>query len=499
MQGSATVTPKVVGISLPTQRGIGYDKSVSLTGCGGLADVQLLSFSLQRSTATQLLVDAAISIHNPSTFSIDPIGRLSFDLYYDGFKQGSLHSLQDDVRLQNGENVMNFTGVFAPEDLSRLDLTNELVARYLTGQDVQITAAAAAEASSIPLYNRAMQGLRMNTTLAPLANGSLITSLQITAGVLTPSRTDNTVAMDLQLQFTHNSPLGLQGEMELFSMDMDAEAAFLNTTVDANGRTATVVLPVGRLFMPGGSTPLVKAAGFNSYSAHIAAVLQLNDETANFQEFVRAFVQTEGDVGLHLTGTASVAASYLYGNLSVSGVPLDNTLFMQGAGGLTRTQELTMRVHDNRQHCSDHPDDQLCGVMLEMTASMVNPSRLTLNLSASWFDLLWHGARLGSLQMDNLFVAPGYNVIGGSGFLDPAQQDLATVSTFISEHIDGRNHSVKIRGLAAPPSSTVAESNAFTSAHDLLLAAVQVALAGAVLAGGRLREPQVDPVRVPAG
>jgi protein involved in temperature-dependent protein secretion len=54
------------------------------------------------------------------------------------------------------------------------------------------------------------------------------------------------------------------------------------------------------------------------------------------------------------------------------------------------------------------------------------------------------------------------------------------------EHLTGGSH----------PASAGADLGMW---GGLLLAAVQVALAGAVLASGRLREPQVDPVRVPAG
>ena len=488
VQGTAAVTPILLGMRFPTVSGIPFEKNVILAGCGGLQQVELVSFSMRNSTRTQLLIEATISIVNPSRFALHPIGLLNFDLYYKGFYQGSLTSLNNQTLMNGGINVIEFQGFMEP-DPKHLEVTHELVALYLTGAGATVHAKAGAEASSIPLYNQALQGLVLPTFLSGLANGTLIPSVEMLGARMTPSLVDQTIDFEMSLLFTIDSPLGTEAPMTLHSMEMSVRVEFLQTTIDPNsGQETIVAVPIGQLSThnvvpltpwPASSTSADPSddasSSFDSaqtftYFARIPATLALSEPVSNYQDFVRAFLAAEGQLGMNLTGLATVSASYLYGNLTIAGVPVLNTVYMQGAQGLNQTSEQSLIVSGNRPDCLHPP----CGVNLAITASIVNPSLFTLNLSNSWFDLSTNGVRLGSLQILPLFIAPGFNSdLRAVGFLNPAQQDLGELSTFISQYVNGVNHTMQLTGVMGDPSLNATRGSQPT-AHQLTLASVVV-------------------------
>jgi len=479
VQGDLTVTPKLGAITLPTEHGISFDKTVMLTGCSGLRDIELVSFSLRSSTADQLRCEATIAINNPSAFGLHPIGQLQFDLYYAGAYQGSIHSLDAETRIDPGRNVLQVTGVLAP-DPSHINATNELIVEYITGRGAWVEARAAANASSIPIYSRALQGLTAQAFMAGLPNGTLVAELELVSAFMTPSLTDSSVELALDLRMHIDSPLGPSAPIGVQSMRISSALVSFVSEAGAS-------LPVGTVAMAA-AVP-VRQVGPFVYEASVSASM-LVQHADNFQQFVRAFVQAPGVVGLGFDGLADVSVTYLYGTVPIVGLPIVNTIWMQGAGGLNQTDEKSLSLFGNRVVCAEQQEQaaaagavsdlKLCGVLLNMTASIFNPSLLTLNLSDSWFDLTWNGVRLGSVLIQPLFVAPGLNDdVFASGFLDPAQADLAVVSQFISEYVSGGNHTITIRGLTGDPSATAGAAAAANAnappltAHALVLGAIE--------------------------
>ena len=497
VEGSTSVTPSLAGISLPTYSNIPFSKRVRVPGCDGLRDFELLSFDMRHSTSSQIIMASTVRMVNPSPFALHPVGRLHFDLFYRDVKQGSLYSFDNTTHMDAGVNFLNFTGFLDP-DPSRPDVTNELVSRYLTGLGVSVEARASLNASSIPLYSQALQGLTLPISIPGIANGSLIAQLELVAAEMAPSLSEPAVHFDMTLEFTVASPLGTRAPMDVRDMQMSVQVAFLNHTVDETGAAAVVPVTIGTLAMdqPVPVTPVYPSDASQSdpqptftFRATFSADMQLLSPQSNYQEFVRAFVATTGKIGLEFTGTANVSATYLYGNLTVLGVPVINTLFIQGAQGLNQTDEKSLRVTGNRESCaatalqSSAPfgppvsDPVFCGVWVELVASITNPSPLTLNLSNAWFDLRWGGSRLGSVQITPLFIRPGLNAdMRASGFLDPAAQDLPTMALFMSQYVNGINHTVVLRGLAYDPSLSSAmqqSADPAQSAHQLTLASIE--------------------------
>lgn len=505
VEGSTSVTPTLAGIILPTYKNIPFSKRVRVPGCNGLRDFQLLSFDMRHSTSSQILMTSTVRMVNPSPFALHPVGRLHFDLFYRDVLQGALYSLDNATQMDAGVNYLNFSGVMDP-DPSRPDVTNDLVARYLTGQSVSVEARASPNASSIPLYSQALQGLTLPISIPGIANGSLIAELDLVSAQMAPSVSAPAVHFDMALEFTVASPLGLQAPMDVHDMQMSVQVAFLNHTVDEQGAAVVVAVPIGTLAMdePVPVTPIYPADASDSqptftFRASFSADMHLLSPQSNYQDFVRAFVATTGKIGLEFTGAANVSASYLYGNLTVLGVPVINTLFIQGAQGLNQTDEKSLRVTGNRETCppaaaasalqsttsfaSPVSDPTFCGVWVELEASITNPSPLTLNLSDSWFDLMWSGARMGSVQITPLFIRPGLNAdMRASGFLNPSADALPAMAQLMSQYVNGMNLTVMLRGLPYDP-SLPQSGDAVQSAHQLTLSSIE---APAVCHGLRL-------------
>lgn len=475
IESSMSVTPEVLGISLPTYSGIALSKVVTIAACDGLQEVRLVSFDMRRSTADHIYINSAIEIDNPSAFAIDPLGALHFHFFYRGVKQGDLRSVSNQTFMNVGTTLLHFEGELAP-DVTQLNVTRELVERYLTGQPCIVQAQPAAnDGSSIPLYNGAFANLLLSPVLPGLTS-SLISDVGVLSAHLTPSESRATIEFDLSVYFTVDSPLGPNGTMSANSLQMDVVVLWMNDTVDATGAVTTVAVPVGTLTMPEPTSvfPLDPSQGNHTltFRTQVVATLALLEPYSNYEAFVGAFIAETGLVRLNFSGRANVSAAYLYGPLDIVDLPIVAGVSMQGGGGLKQTEEKQLDLLGNRA-CSTGP---YCGVMMSMVASIVNPSVLTMNLSNAWFDLYWNNARLGSLEVTPLFMQPGYN--GGmlaSGFLNPAQADLPTMAQFMSEYVAGINHTVLLRGRDTDPNSDAPPApGGPANAHDITLAGMTV-------------------------
>jgi len=468
LQSSASMKPYLFGvIPLPTYSGIPFSKDVTLSGCDGLKDVTLKTFSFRNSTRSQLLLEASVEMVNPSLFVLDSVGRLEMNIFYKGKKQGRMWTLSNDTRLNTGNNTIAFGGILEPEDLT---VTNEVVVRYLTGQTTMLDAQPdPTHGSSIPFYNQALQKLKLSTPLNGLPRGSLIRSLNARQLHLDPSTTDSTLDIQIEIDIEIDSPLGDKALLELHTIQMDAQAIFVpdSSSSSSNEEAVSEPLPIGtmRMDVPApvyAVDPLHRPA---LYRGNMSATLHLQQPYTNYQTFVRAFVAADGVVALNFSGKANVSTTYLYGKILVEGVPVENTLWITGAGGLKHTSEKELFIVGNRPDCPEEKQPY-CGVDLRLSASMINPAPMYLNLHSAWFDLIWQNIRLGSVFMANLTIQPGLNDdLEAVGYLDPQQGDLKPMATFISQYVSGVNHTVQLRGLTGDPEpfGTSLPSSSFSS------------------------------------
>jgi hypothetical protein len=204
---TASISPTVFGISLPTYTDIPFDKSIELRGCNGLTDVSVNVFNMAASTEQHVVANTTVIIQNPSVFAITPVGRLTFDIFYEDSYIGTLRS--QDIGLVFGSNFANMVGILAPVNQTAID---KMINLFLTSQDVSLVAVAPANASSIALFNAGMQGLRLPVVLKG-QDLDLIHSVSFPRLTMTPLD-----ARHMQLQSTSvvhiknplgNAPLGV--------------------------------------------------------------------------------------------------------------------------------------------------------------------------------------------------------------------------------------------------------------------------------------------------
>jgi hypothetical protein len=71
-------------VSLLTYHNVPFEKTMTLTGCSGLTNVQVNSFLMNSSTPTQVIADAKVTLVNPSVFTITNLGRLRLAATFQG-------------------------------------------------------------------------------------------------------------------------------------------------------------------------------------------------------------------------------------------------------------------------------------------------------------------------------------------------------------------------------------------------------------------------------
>ena len=84
LSASASVTPLLGGLQLPTYSSVALEKDVTVSGCGGLNQSSVDAFSLLGSNLTHVNIALSLTLLNPSEFSIASLGRLHFRLRTSG-------------------------------------------------------------------------------------------------------------------------------------------------------------------------------------------------------------------------------------------------------------------------------------------------------------------------------------------------------------------------------------------------------------------------------
>ena len=419
LSASASVTPYLGSFALPTYSSVAFEKDVTVQGCAGLSQSWVNSFSLASSNATSANVQLNITILNPSSFTISPLGTLHFLILFHDQYIGDMYSIN--AALVPGNNTLPMIGSLA-RTTARAE--HDLIQLFLTGQTASVIASAAADASSIPLFNAGMRGLNISTAV-PGNELNLVRSLTFESLQLTPSASGMTALLNAGLQLTINSPLGEHSPLALQTVAIDSVLMYQGQ-------------PMGAVLS--GAVPVSAVPGMaDTFRTNLTGELRLLGNGSVYKAFVSALVPAVS-LSLMVVGSTDITASYVLGNLSATSLPITASSSMPGLQSLAPVQERGLNI-TGAIDCVFHP----CGLTVSMAASLFNPAPVAVTLQRSALLLSYKGDQLGRVQAEVLDIQPGPNFLTLTGELWPGS-DEATVSEFIDDFIHARPVSVQLAG-----------------------------------------------------
>jgi hypothetical protein len=416
--------------------GIPFEKDILLLGIGGFKNVSLDVFDLSHSTNDEAIIFLQANVYNPSVTQIIPLGDLNFDVFFNGTVVGHLHAVNQS--LLHGSNLMPMKGVLRKvfDDRSRR-VASQMMSQYLGGIDTLVVAKASyPNASSIPLYNHAMKDLALHTILHAKST-PIITNMVCNSITMAPK--DNlAVALKIDTQVDFTDPLGNNSLINVSMVSMSSDIidgedlhshrlghlTTQNIPVHGNQTSVTVSVPLSV------QTPLL-----------------MDDLGVSLSAFLSKFIYQD-HVIMQVNGRTKVAASPpAIGSVGLD-LPINIPIQMAGLGGLKQnTIEEFKIVGDAPTPCATSQTQ--CGVLVQITASLVNPSAATMPLGNISFDMYAGGVRQGDLHVVDFTLVPGPNVLHMFGTLLPAPSALNATSTFVTNYLTGVDQAVKVTGTQA--------------------------------------------------
>jgi hypothetical protein len=349
-------------------------------------------FDLNQSTPTAINVYMEVEVNNPTVFSFTPLGKwqtrpkptfplsflsslfslllislqpltkfyscslgdLQFFIQYQGFYMGTLYAVNTNI--YSGANLISMFGSLTPKNMTEAGF---LISRYFSGLSSTVSAVSTKNASSIILYDAALSGLELSTVLEGNAS-ALVSSVKFVSLSVLPN--DNSTGSSLFFSspsspssFTSTSGFGSGfysfRDEDDYSFSSEDNSVILDTVA-----LVTVANPLGNnspitilntslsasLIYEGNiigsfETPLIPI--FNGSSStiqlEISSIMYLAENGTNFELFLNDFVYSTS-ISTQLVGNISVYAETAIGVAFLEGLPLNNSVVLNGLQGLPK-------------------------------------------------------------------------------------------------------------------------------------------------------------------
>ena len=392
LSSSVTVAGKAAGISLPTYHSIPFEKDVTVPGCGGLNDTTVQSFSLSHPAATttgNTNLTLLIELVNPSAFTISPLGTLHFLVSYHSVHIGDVYSYN--TQLLPGNNTLTMYGSLFQSNTSA---ESEMIARFVAGEVAVATATAAADASSVPLFNGGIQGLTLATAL-PGYTGQIIESIAMSSFAI--SFNSSTPSTALVSSFARAS----------FALPPNVVMPVLgigSTNITATAYNANAPMGVLSVFdIPAVFEPHTGSLDYINMAIPPSPLQVSADQSAAFQQFAADLLLSQSAT-MQLQLMAAPVTDTPLGNLSLS-IPTTASVsfigmnrFISPETGLSLMQVLSFDI------VRSSPD----WLLLDITLNITNPSNVSLSsLGDLRMDLSVNGTRIGGVTVSNFHLPLG--------------------------------------------------------------------------------------------
>jgi len=445
LASKASVSSTVLGIHLHFAN-IPFKKKIPLTGFNGFGDFQLSIFDLTQSLPNMIILNLTVCMQNPTSIQFENLGNLFFEIQYNGTSMGPVNVTNatilkrvndpsDDTCLKYGEHGWNsllMTGNLLPSNVA---VAKDLMSRYFSGTNTNVTAVSLAPACSIELFDYSLEGLELSTVLTGNTY-KLLTELKFSSVLITPN-TSTSLTMTMDISISVSNPLGNTSPINIISVDMTV-ALWYNKSYVGTALTGPTKVPKPNTVI-----------GEDTIRMNTSAEMRLNDQGIELAKFATDLTKVK-TMELDLDGSSrtEVFSHALGWSIDVEALPVDITVTFPGMNGLRGVKileySLSGNVPDDTDGCKS-----LCGVYLTLRAELFNPSPFglvigELNCNVANMD----GVMLGKVGTTNLTLdGNSTNALTMAGRLAP--KNLTAAASFMSTYMSKVSQITKIVGLDA--------------------------------------------------
>ncbi|KAJ3347838.1 hypothetical protein HDU83_001789 [Entophlyctis luteolus] len=420
-------TAEAYGLTFPD---LSLDKVVTLSGFNSLPDPTVTSFDLPDSDSSGIHVVTTATASNPSTITID-MGTLDFDMAYSGTNIGTLSA--SGVSIVPGTNSLSMSGRMYTTDN---DLLSTLFSKFLTGTSLNVNVVGTSVTTTSGVQpswlNTAFQSLTLSISLpSPSLSQAIVSGLAIPAMTIAFSASDTTgdtvtvTASTVTASF-HNP--------YAFSITVEQVQTNLEFYDQSSGTAfATISIPLTSASLSG-TTVYTSITGQS-----LSAISGQESLFANL--FKEITTGSSATVGVKGSVTSVVKTDASSGTVTISGLPLDDSMSFSGFDGLSGVSLTSSAVVGG---------DSSTGLHMQVGATINNPSTITLQLNTDvTLNAVVGGSVIGTVKLSDLTLSPGANAITTNAYLIASSGDstaTANLETAMSAYIGGSSTSLTLQG-----------------------------------------------------
>ncbi|RLN44010.1 hypothetical protein BBJ28_00009732 [Nothophytophthora sp. Chile5] len=429
------------------------EKNMSFNGMDGLREMQIAEVNMSNSTETQVLATIKTCIRNPSITTLRPVGALCLKAHYPTVGTDTLVAhlttpADTSLTVANNQPSHPYCASLTGENMSTgynlLELNGEmlgtnseaisgLISKYLSNRAAELTVVTCEpQATSVDLYNHAMQNLSIPSSLPPqkdpLVGNMFFQGITLHAPEV--DKANQRLRLDTSVKVEATSPLGPHSALTITDVHMKV----LLTNGDAVlGSLSTLSVDI----IDG------KLVDHSNLSVNCLTELALSDNGKPFGEFVRSSVMEE-KVALTLDGQMDVVCHGALGILKLSGLPLSTTAWLDG---MNNFRDVTIEKFSlpGTGNSTEH------GEAIWTQIKIRNPSVFAVSIGTLTMDLSLDQQspeKFGQLHGE-MNLTPGTNELAMSGRLNPSQDSKGRVSDavagFFSRYLQGKSSNVSVK------------------------------------------------------
>ncbi|KAJ3346764.1 hypothetical protein HDU83_002662 [Entophlyctis luteolus] len=420
-------TAEAYGLTFPN---LSLDKTVTLSGFNSLPNPSVASFDLPDSDSSGIHVVTAATAYNPSTITIE-MGTLGFNMAYSGTNIGTLSA--PGVTMVPGSNTLSMSGRMYT---TNSDLLSTLFSKFLTGNGLNVnvvgTSVTTSSGAQPSWLNTAFQTLNLAVSLpSPSLSQAIVSGLAIPAMTIAFNPSDTTgdsvtvTASTVTANFHNPYAFGItveQVQTDLQFYDQSSGTAF------------------AKISIPLTSASLSGTTVYTSITGQSLSAIP-GQESLFAALFTQITTGTIATVGVKGSVTSVVKTDASSGSVTISGLPLDDSMSFSGFQGLSSVTLTSSAVLGG---------DSSTGLHLQVGATIKNPSTITLQLNTDVIlNALVGGSVIGTVKLSDLSLSPGNNAITTDGYLIARSGDSGSASnleTAMSAYIGGSSTSLTLQG-----------------------------------------------------
>ncbi|KAI0049858.1 hypothetical protein FA95DRAFT_1604022 [Auriscalpium vulgare] len=419
----------VSGISLP-------EKKVTLKGLNGLqGGVIINSFDLPTNDpAGGIHLTLDTSITNPAQVGIE-LSSIGFQNYFGNTNIGPAASNGTFTLAPQSTVPLSLVGRLIPQtEQSGLSDVSTIFNNFIHGLDSNVSVHGdSAGPNSVTWLNEGIKSLIISAVLPSQGKLTIIKSINLN---------------ELDLQFTPDTAYGPSTSSNdttaafglPFNFPVDIKALEQNISVSTGGQ------PFAELVVPKGpsTTDVQQRIIHLGFSGVPFAVF--NNQHGAFQDFLASTATSENQA-LDLAGNANTDASTAVGLLSLTNIAFSVSTSIAGLQGLNSKPSIVTSLDVNH----GFPDY----LLIKVSASLFNPSNITLGAGDVEFGLLFQDQQIGTADISDIVIIPGNATYAIDVHYAPQGGAVSAGQALLENYLQGVSSDTTIQG---SQSATVIDS-----------------------------------------